>query len=90
MVGVLPHLALYLPMNTVRFGVYERAKAWVGWRPGGPPAAWGFSPETKFGLQEGRKPMAITFLVDRTYDTFLHTVVNAVQVRLRCAVVIAV
>ncbi|KAL1523443.1 hypothetical protein AB1Y20_018383 [Prymnesium parvum] len=45
----------------------------------GPPAQWEFAPTTKFGLQDGRQPMAITFLVDRTYDTFLKTVVNAVQ-----------
>ncbi|KAL1529282.1 hypothetical protein AB1Y20_000236 [Prymnesium parvum] len=45
----------------------------------GPPKQWGFAPTTKFGLQDGRQPMAITFLVDRTYDSFLQTVVNAVQ-----------
>jgi len=45
----------------------------------GPPSQWGFSPTTKFGLADGRQPMAITFLVDRTYDSFLKTVVDAVQ-----------
>ena len=40
MVGLLPHLALYLPMNTVRFGVYERAKPVVGWTAGLERPAW--------------------------------------------------
>ena len=40
MAGLLPHLALYLPMNTMRFGAYERAKPLVGWHVGERPAWW--------------------------------------------------
>jgi len=66
---------------TFRTGEHIRAKAAevLSLELRGPPAQWGFEPTTKFGLQDGRQPMAITFLVDRTYDSFLQTVVNAVQ-----------
>jgi len=67
--------------STFRTGEHIRTKAAdvLGLQLGGPPAQWGFLPTTKFGLQDGRQPMAVTFLVDRTYESFLQTVVNAVQ-----------
>ena len=48
-----------------------KAKEGLGLDLVGPPIQWGFPPSAGFGLSDGRQPMAITFLIDRTYDTFL-------------------
>ncbi|KAL3921576.1 MAG: hypothetical protein SGPRY_004857 [Prymnesium sp.] len=45
----------------------------------GPPMRWGLTPASKFVLQSDRQRVAVTFLVDRKYDSSVGTVVSAVQ-----------
>ena len=44
----------------------------------GPPTNWGWKASDEFMLESKRKPMAVVFLIDRTYEQFLQTVVDAV------------
>jgi len=44
----------------------------------GPPANWGWEPEMEFKLEPKRQPMALIFLIDRTFEEFLQKVVDAV------------
>jgi len=58
--------------------VVEAAASRLGIELNGPPAEWGWQPKDAFGIEPKRKDMAVTFLIDRTYETFLQTVVDAV------------
>ena len=44
----------------------------------GPPAHWGWGAGDAFGIEPKRQPMAVIFLIDRTFEAFLQKVVDAV------------
>ena len=65
-----------LPSATER--VFEAAHARLGVSLRGPPVEWGWQPADLFGIETKRKEMAVIFLIDRTYEKFLQTVVDSV------------
>merc|ERR1719473_2216413 len=69
-------------MLRVPFGtgakIQDAASSRLGVTVVGPPTDWGWSPADEFGIEEKRKKMAVIFLIDRTYESFLQSVVDAV------------
>jgi len=69
-------------MLRVPFGtgakIQDAASSRLGVTVQGPPPEWGWSPEDAFGIEAKRKKMAVIFLIDRTYESFLQSVVDAV------------
>jgi len=58
--------------------IREAAQERLGIEISGPPAHWGWTPEMEFALEAKRREMAVVFLIDRTYEQFLQSVVDAV------------
>ena len=64
----------YATGNKIR----EAASSRLGVELHGPPAHWGWGAGDAFGIEPKRQPMAVIFLIDRTFEAFLQKVVDAV------------
>ena len=58
--------------------IREAASSRLGVELHGPPAHWGWGAGDAFGIEPKRQPMAVIFLIDRTFEAFLQKVVDAV------------
>ena len=58
--------------------IRDAAAARLGLALEGPPATWGWAADAPFGIEPRRPNMAVTFLIDRTFEGFLQNVVDAV------------
>ena len=58
--------------------IREAAGGRLGVQLQGPPVHWGWGAGAAFGIEPKRQPMAVIFLIDRTFEAFLQKVVDAV------------
>ena len=56
--------------------IREAASSRLGVQLKGPPMHWGWGAGDAFGIEPKRQPMAVIFLIDRTFEAFLQKVVG--------------